>query len=90
MILIHLQSIYSKNLNSLQLILSKKILNSNENMIKKILKKIHYINCRDEIYKHFRQEILPVYKDLEKEHDLLMKKYLENIINNNPNKIFFC
>lgn len=68
----------------------EKLLNSGENIIKKNIEKDPLYKLSEEIYNHFRQEILPVYRDLEKKHNLLMKKYLENIINNNPNKIFFA
>jgi len=68
----------------------EKLLNMNEKGLLKALEKDPLSKFSDEIYNHFRQEILPIYKGLEKQHNLLMKKYLRSIMESDSNKTFFA
>jgi hypothetical protein len=68
----------------------EKLLNMNEKGLLKALEKDPLAKFSDEIYNHFRQEILPIYKGLEKQHNLLMKKYLRSIMESDSNKTFFA
>ena len=42
------------------------------------------------IYNDFRNNILPKYRKLEKEHDLLMRSYVKSLIETYPEKTFFA
>ena len=68
----------------------EKLLNMNEKGLLKALEKDPLAKFSDEIYNHFRQEILPIYRGLEKQHNLLMKKYLRNIMESDSTKTFFA
>ena len=74
--------------SSLKLV--EKILNSSEKRIVKILSKDPIAKFSNEIYYHFRQEILPIYRNLEKQHNFLMKKYLKSIMETNSDETFFA
>ena len=68
----------------------EKLLNMNEKGLLKALEKDPLAKFSDEIYNHFRQEILPIYRGLEKQHNLLMKKYLRSIMESDSTKTFFA
>jgi len=68
----------------------EKVLNFSEKRIVKILSKDPIAKLSNEIYNHFRQEILPIYRNLEKQHNILMKKYLKSIMETNSEETFFA
>ena len=66
-----------------------KILNSNKKTFLKYLEKDPIVDFSSNLYNHFLNVILPHYRKLEEEHQILMGKYLKSLMESYPEKSFF-
>jgi hypothetical protein len=66
-----------------------KVLNSNKKSFVKYLEKDPIVDFASNLYNHFLNEILPQYRKLEEEHQILMGKYLKSLMESYPEKSFF-
>jgi len=69
---------------------SKNILQLSHKKYLKFLQKDPAIKFSKELYRHFKDIILPKYRNYEQEHQILMKKYLKSLMESNTNKVFFA
>ena len=66
-----------------------KVLNSNKKSFVKYLEKDPVVDFASNLYNHFLNNILPQYRKLEEEHQILMGKYLKNLMESYPERSFF-
>ena len=66
-----------------------KVLNSNKKSFVKYLEKDPIVDFASNLYNHFLNDILPQYRKLEEEHQILMGKYLKSLMESFPEKTFF-
>ena len=66
-----------------------KVLNSNKKSFVKYLEKDPIVDFASNLYNHFLNDILPQYRKLEEEHQILMGKYLKNLMESYPERSFF-
>ena len=69
---------------------TEKVLTNNQKKFGKILMNDPVSKFSLSIYNDFRNNILPKYRELEKEHDLLMRSYVKSLIETYPEKTFFA
>jgi hypothetical protein len=85
----YVEYLYEKSsLTSLET--TQKVLSNNQKKFSKVLLKDPISKFSLSIYNDFRKNILPNYRQLEKEHDLLMRTYLKSLIETYPEKTFFA
>lgn len=66
-----------------------KVLNSNKKSFVKYLEKDPVVDFASNLYNHFLNNILPQYRKLEEEHQILMGKYLKSLMESYPERSFF-
>ena len=66
-----------------------KVLNSNKKSFVKYLEKDPIVDFASNLYNHFLNDILPQYRKLEEEHQILMGKYLKSLMESYPERSFF-
>ena len=69
---------------------TQKVLTNNQKKFSKIILNDPVSEFSLSIYNHFRNNILPNYRKLEKEHNQLMRSYLKSLIDTYPEKTFFA
>ena len=82
----YVEYLYEKLLDTLES--TEKVLTNNQKKFSKILMNDPVSKFSLSIYNDFRNNILPKYRKLEKEHDLLMRSYVKSLIETYPEKLF--
>ena len=66
-----------------------KVLSSNKKSFMKYLEKDPVVDFASNLYKHFLNDVLPNYRKLTEEHQVLMGEYLKSLMESYPEKSFF-
>ena len=66
-----------------------KVLSSNKKSFMKYLEKDPVVDFASNLYKHFLNDVLPNYRKLTEEHQVLMGEYLKSLMESYPERSFF-